>query len=151
MADKELPDWTTELDEEILELLNTEMTLTPSIIAENINRSRGAVTRRLNTLEAGGLVKKMARGKYRITAEALDMFEGGWQRYKVSEEERKQAAKEDYERRKWIEDELGLSEREYLNEVQKEYERLKSERPDSSEDLFSKAFEIVNNRHQNNE
>lgn len=79
MAEGQLPDWTTEMDEEILEMLNTEMVLTPSVIAENIDRSQGAVARRLNALEAGGLVKKISRGKYQITAEALEMCEGGFE------------------------------------------------------------------------
>lgn len=148
MAEKGLPEWTTELDKEILELLNTELVLTPTVIAENIDRSRGAVTRRLNTLEAGGLVQKMSRGKYKITGEALDMFEGGWKQFKVSEEESRQLAKEDYERRKRIEERTGLSEREYLKEVQQEYERLKSESEEPSDDLFSKAFEIVDKKYR---
>jgi DNA-binding Lrp family transcriptional regulator len=79
MADNDLPDWTTEMDKEILELLNTEMVLTPTVIAENIDRSRGAVARRMNALEAGGLVKKIDRGKYRISKEGLEMFLGGFQ------------------------------------------------------------------------
>lgn len=54
-------EWTRRLNEEILALLNTGMLLNPNIIAENIDRSHGAVTRRLNTLKVGGLVKKMVR------------------------------------------------------------------------------------------
>ena len=134
MTKKELPEWATELDEEILRLLNSEMTLTPTVIAENIDRSRGAVTRRLNTLEAGGLVKKM--------------FEGGWEMFKLSEKDQKKAAKEDYERRKQIKERTGLSEREYLKEVQEEYEQLRSEESESSEDRLSQAFEIVDNRYK---
>jgi DNA-binding transcriptional ArsR family regulator len=79
MSEPELPDWTTEMDREILELLNTELTLTPGVIAENIDRSSGAVTRRLNALEAGDLVKKVDRGKYRITPKALEILEGGFE------------------------------------------------------------------------
>lgn len=71
MSDKELPDWTTEMDEEILRVLGTELILTPAVIADNISRSREAVSRRLNTLEAGGLVEKVERGKYRISEEAF--------------------------------------------------------------------------------
>lgn len=73
MADEELPEWATEMDEEILEVLASELILSPAIIAENIDRSREAVTRRLNTLEAGGLVTKVDRGKYKITDEAFWM------------------------------------------------------------------------------
>lgn len=79
MADDDLPGWTTEMDKEILELLNTEMVLTPTVIAENIDRSRGAVARRMNALEAGALVKKIDRGKYRISKEGLEMLPGGFQ------------------------------------------------------------------------
>ena len=146
MAEEELPDWTTDMDEEILEILNTEMTLTPGIIAENIDRSSGAVTRRLNALEAGGLVAKMGRGKYRITDEALRMFEGGWQ--PLSEEEKEKGRREEIEQRKEIRRELGISKEEYLSEAHEEYERLKAQEEGDESELFSRAFEIVEERHQ---
>jgi predicted transcriptional regulator len=63
----EKPEWLTEMDLEILEVLESELTLTPSIIGENIDRSRAGVSQRLNSLQAGGLVEKVDRGKYRIT------------------------------------------------------------------------------------
>jgi len=74
MSDGTQPDWITSVDREILGVLNMNLTLTPSIIAENIDRSRSSVSRRLNTLTAGGLVEKVDRGKYRITETGVDVL-----------------------------------------------------------------------------
>lgn len=63
----DLPDWFTEMDHQILYLMLWGHILTPAIIAENIERSRGAVSRRLQTLQAGEFVEKVDRGKYSIT------------------------------------------------------------------------------------
>jgi len=63
------PDWITELDREICSLLNTGLVLTPSIIAKNLDRPRSSVSRRLNTLEAGGIIEKVERGHYHLTGE----------------------------------------------------------------------------------
>lgn len=60
-------DWMTETDALILNALLSGLTLSPSIIADNIDRSRENVSRRLSTMQAGGLVKKVDRGKYEIT------------------------------------------------------------------------------------
>jgi uncharacterized membrane protein len=65
--DSEDYDWITEMDKEILRTLVFNLTLTPAVIADNIGRSRPGVSRRLNTLNAGGLVEKEGRGKYKIT------------------------------------------------------------------------------------
>lgn len=54
----EAPDWLTDMDKEILEVLTTDLILTPSVIAENIGRSRKGVSNRLNALQAGGVVEK---------------------------------------------------------------------------------------------
>jgi predicted transcriptional regulator len=67
--EEEVPDWLTEMDREIINVLGTNLILTPSIIAENIGRSREGVGNRLNALQAGGLVEKVDRGKYRLTEE----------------------------------------------------------------------------------
>lgn len=149
MAEKELPDWTTDLDGEILRLLNTELTLTPSVIAENIDRSRGAISRRLNVLEAGGLVKKVSRGKYRITPEALEMVPGGWELVEISEEEELKVVKEEYEQRKELENALGIPENQFLNEVSEEYERLRQNWEGDHGDLLQEAADIVIQRHRN--
>lgn len=70
------PEWFTETDARIILILATGLTLTPSIIGENINSSRVTVSRRLNTLQAGGLVEKVDRGKYKITKEGQDLATG---------------------------------------------------------------------------
>ncbi|WP_424014291.1 helix-turn-helix domain-containing protein [Halorubrum xinjiangense] len=62
-------DWMTDLDSQILYVLLTGLTLTPSVIADNLDKSRQAVSQRLNALRAGGLVKKEERGKYSLTEE----------------------------------------------------------------------------------
>lgn len=62
-------DWMTDLDREILYVLLTGLTLTPSVIADNLDKSRQAVSQRLNALRAGGLVRKEERGKYSLTKE----------------------------------------------------------------------------------
>lgn len=61
-------DWRTPLDDEILELLSdSELTLSPSIIAFNLERSREGVADRISVLTDYGLVERVERGKYRIT------------------------------------------------------------------------------------
>lgn len=61
-------EWVTKMDREILELLLTSgIVLTPAVIADNLNRSRSGISRRLNSLQAGGLVNKEGRGKYSIS------------------------------------------------------------------------------------
>jgi DNA-binding transcriptional ArsR family regulator len=69
MDEPELPGWMTEMDQEILKVLYSGYIMSPSIISENIDRSREAVGRRLSTLEAGNYVEKIDRGKYQITEE----------------------------------------------------------------------------------
>jgi predicted transcriptional regulator len=71
---RELEDWMTEMDVDILLLMSNEMVLSPTVIAENIGRSRSAISRRLNSLDAGGLVNKLEEGKYRISDEGLKMI-----------------------------------------------------------------------------
>lgn len=66
-----LPEWTTPMDAEILEVMSLGLILTPAVIADNIDRSREGVSKRLNALEAGGLVQKIERGKYQITKMGL--------------------------------------------------------------------------------
>jgi len=73
MSDGQEYDWMTDMDEEILQILASELILSPSIISENIDRSRAGVSRRLNALEAGGLVEKLDRGKYKITYDGFEL------------------------------------------------------------------------------
>lgn len=148
MSKRELPEWTTEMDREILEILNTELVLTPTVIAENIDRSRGAISRRLNALEAGGLVKKTDRGKYVITKEAADMFTGGWTLDKTPEYP--EAVVEDVERQRQIKENLGITEAQLLREVEKEYDELRSDSSEEFGDLIKKAFENVIKRYEDN-
>lgn len=63
------PDWITDLDREICQLLAKGLILTPSVIAKNIDRPRSSISNRLNTLKAGGLVEKVERGHYKLTEE----------------------------------------------------------------------------------
>ena len=70
------PDWLTEMDIQILDALARGLTLSPSIIAENTDRSRSGVSRRLNTLQAAGYVEKVSRGKYEITEEGMEFLAG---------------------------------------------------------------------------
>jgi uncharacterized membrane protein len=66
--DREDYEWITETDRDILlVLMRSNLTLTPAVIADNIDRSRAGVSRRLNALNAGGLVEKESRGKYKIS------------------------------------------------------------------------------------
>jgi len=76
-VDRHPPDWLTKVDYEIIHLLATpNLVLTPAVIAKNIDRSRSAVSRRLNTLEAGGIVEKVERGYYQMTPEGIStMYE----------------------------------------------------------------------------
>lgn len=80
------PEWITELDRDILAILGrTMMVLTPSVIAKNIDRSRSSVSRRLNTLEVGGLVEKEERGHYKISSEGHARM---YQKYPAEVEDR---------------------------------------------------------------
>lgn len=70
-------DWMTPMDDHILQTLKTsELVLTPSIIALNIDRSREAVSRRLTELSDRGLVDRVDRGKYEITAAGERYLDG---------------------------------------------------------------------------
>ena len=61
--------WMVPLDDEILTLFHRkDLVLTPAIVAYNLDRSREEVNRRLSELEDCGLVDRVERGKYRITA-----------------------------------------------------------------------------------
>lgn len=63
------PAWMLPIDDAILGLFHdSELVLTPSIVAYNIEYSREEVNRRLVELEDRGYVEKVERGKYRATA-----------------------------------------------------------------------------------
>lgn len=70
-------DWMLPVDDAILQLFHaTELVLTPSIIAYNIEYSRDEVNRRLTELEERGFVTRVERGKYRITELGKQYIEG---------------------------------------------------------------------------
>lgn len=77
-SDDDVPDWLTDMDLEILDVLGSNLILSPSIIAENIDRSREGVSNRLSALNAGGMVDKIDRGKYKITAAGLEVTDSKW-------------------------------------------------------------------------
>lgn len=54
-------------DDRILEVLDSGLRLTPAVIAENIDKSRTHVSRRLSDLTDHGLVEKPKRGYYELT------------------------------------------------------------------------------------
>ena len=61
-------EWMRPMDDEILQVFHsTQLILSPSIIAHNIQRSRDEVNRRLRTLEDHGFVSRVDRGQYRLT------------------------------------------------------------------------------------
>lgn len=61
-------EWMLPVDDAILSLFHaTDLVLTPSIVAYNIDYSRDEVNRRLTELEQRGFVERVERGKYRLT------------------------------------------------------------------------------------
>jgi predicted transcriptional regulator len=70
-------EWMTPMDDLLLETLeSSDMVLSPSIISFNLDLSREAVNRRLQTLADHGLVEKIERGKYEITDEGRGYLAG---------------------------------------------------------------------------
>ncbi|MFB6105002.1 MAG: helix-turn-helix domain-containing protein [Halobacteriaceae archaeon] len=70
-------DWMTPMDDDVLELFDsTDLVLTPAVIAENLEYSRGEVNRHLSALEDHGLVEKVDRGKYRLTSDGEAYLRG---------------------------------------------------------------------------
>ncbi|WP_418284784.1 winged helix-turn-helix domain-containing protein [Halorubrum sp. DTA46] len=63
-------------DDRILEALEGGLRLTPAVIAENIDKSRTHVSRRLSDLTDYGLVDKPKRGYYEITGCGRDYLAG---------------------------------------------------------------------------
>jgi predicted transcriptional regulator len=142
MDEAEDLDWLTDMDLEILEFMSCEFILSPTIIAENIGRSREGVSSRLSALQAGGLVAKLDRGKYRITRDGLDV----WYHFDKEEYRRRRLEVLDY---KTFKAKTGITKQEYERRVQEEHERIKREEPDC-DDPLGKAFQIVDERIQDN-
>ena len=65
------------IDDRILESLDTsDMILSPSVIAINIDKSRDEVNRRLSTLVEYELVTRVQRGYYQITDRGRQYLKG---------------------------------------------------------------------------
>lgn len=70
-------EWMLPVDNATLSLFHaTDLVLTPSIVAYNIDYSRDEVNRRLTELEQRGFVEKVERGKYRLTVLGKQYIEG---------------------------------------------------------------------------
>jgi DNA-binding transcriptional regulator GbsR (MarR family) len=134
-------DWLTDMDFEILEVMRFELILSPSIIAENIGRSREGVSKRLGTMQAGELVKKVDRGKYRITEDGLLV----WRHEGDSKYKNRRA---EVTHRKMIQRDLGVSVEEYHQKVQQEYAKMEgsSESVGLDSELLELACERVEER-----
>jgi predicted transcriptional regulator len=74
------------LDDPILEALDKGLVLSPSIIAYNIDASRGGVANRLSELVSHGLVNKIERGKYEITDHGRAYLQGDLDAEELEEE-----------------------------------------------------------------
>lgn len=65
--------WMMPMDDEILDIMDeTDLVLTPAVIAYNTGYSREAVNRRLSTLEEHRFVVRVERGKYRLGERGQD-------------------------------------------------------------------------------
>jgi len=61
-------EWMNQTDDRVLELLaESDLILSPSVIAKNLEYTRNWVSRRLGKLEEAELVKQVDSGYYRIT------------------------------------------------------------------------------------
>ncbi len=61
-------EWMNQTDDRILELLDeSDLALTPAVMAQNLDYTRNWVSRRVNKLEKAGLVDSIESGYYRIT------------------------------------------------------------------------------------
>lgn len=71
------PEWMTPMDDDILELFSsTDIVLTPAIIADNLEYSRGEVNRHLSRLTDQGYLEKVERGKYQLTDTGKQYLQG---------------------------------------------------------------------------
>lgn len=64
------------IDERILEVLATGLLLSPTIIAENIDKTREEVNRRLTILADQGMVRRVRRGRYEIDHRGQEYLDG---------------------------------------------------------------------------
>lgn len=141
------PEWLTEMDKEILDAMSMGLTLTPAIIAENIDRSRKGVSNRLSSLQAGGLVEKVDRGKYEITDEGYRIHIGAPEGAAdmLTDAEKIGARREEIRERKLIRRDLGVSKEEYHKQVAEEKERIDAE-DEEYDNPYEEAFRRVESR-----
>jgi len=76
------------IDERILEVLSSsDLILSPTIIAENIDKSRAEVSRRLSVLSEYGLVVRVRRGRYEISEKGDEYLSGTIDANQISDRE----------------------------------------------------------------
>lgn len=67
----------TQTDERILELLeDSDLVLTPTVVATNLDYERSWVSERLKELRDHDLVERVARGKYQISEKGRQFLAG---------------------------------------------------------------------------
>ena len=70
-------DWMNQTDDRILELLDeSDLILTPAVMARNLDYTRNWVSRRVGKLESAGLVEPIDSGYYRISDRGRAYLEG---------------------------------------------------------------------------
>ncbi|WP_424013664.1 winged helix-turn-helix transcriptional regulator [Halorubrum xinjiangense] len=61
-------DWMNQTDDRVLELLDeSDLILTPAVIAKNLDYTRNWISRRVGKLEKAGLIESEGSGYYRIS------------------------------------------------------------------------------------
>jgi predicted transcriptional regulator len=76
------------IDDRILEAMAySRLMLSPTIIGENIGKSRQQVSERLGVLTDAGFVEKLKRGRYQIAPRGMAYVEGKLDATTVSPEE----------------------------------------------------------------
>lgn len=70
-------EWMLPVDDAVLDVLyESDLVLTPAVVAYNVDYRRETVNRRLRELEARGFVTRVERGKYRIGTLGVQYVEG---------------------------------------------------------------------------
>lgn len=69
--------WMNQTDDYILEILDeSDLILSPSIIAVNLDYTRNWVSKRLAKLREAGLIERVDEGHYRITKKGREYLAG---------------------------------------------------------------------------
>jgi len=70
-------DWMNQTDDRVLELLaESDLILSPAVLAKNLDYTRNWVSRRLSKLNEAGLVRQVDGGYYQITDLGRDYLIG---------------------------------------------------------------------------